>query len=480
MQRPNILLITADQISAKQLGCYGDVTGATPNLDSLAARGLRFENAYTPSPICIPARASMVTGQYPHTHGKLAHVRMPMEPRPPMLAEILSANGYQTGLVGKTHFHPPDDPLGFQKAQFTIDTVLGYELGLKDGYLQFLQQQGVLDEMGITDFSKETFRAYRTRIASLPEKIHRASWVGEQSCQQLRAFAKGAQPFFMHCSFVEPHGPEDCPPKFAEKFKGKTPTPVTRENELDDKPAVQRTFAENYWKMMQRGYPNIDPEQMRCRFYGLVNLVDKNIGKVMRALDECNLTDSTVVMFLTDHGESLGDHGMWGKAFFYDSCANVPWICAGPNMPSGRSSGALVSLVDLLPTILGLAGISSDALQLDGASLWPQLKDPAALGRSAVFSELCQGQCLPPGTLCNCKMVRSEQWKYVYYSDGPEEELYDLANDRDELYNLASDQTQQHQIRHMRDLLLKWLVETEVNRLHPTADSHYPMPRYCP
>jgi arylsulfatase A-like enzyme len=475
--RPNIVLITADQISAHHLGCYGDPAQATPNLDGLGRKGVRCNQTYCAAPVCIPARASMYSGLYPHTHGKVTHLRMAMQPRPPLLPEVLARHGYRTAIVGKSHFYPPDDPIGCQIAHLTIDALLAYELVPNDAYVRSLEQRGVLDEIGLTEFTPEQCRATALQIRSLPEPLHRATWTGDTGCTVLRQLAERDEPFFLYCSFVEPHGPEPCPPEYASKFAGKIREPITRLDELAEKPPIQRMFRDHYAKMLERNY-GIDYESMRQRFYGLINLVDHNVGKLLQTLDELGRRGDTVVIFVTDHGESLGDHGMWGKCMFYDSCARVPLLVAGPGVECDQVCDALVSHVDLMPTILEMCGIACEDLLLDGCSILDLLRDPRRPGQDAVFSELYQNQCLPDGLLCNCKMVRSGRWKYVYYTHESSEELYDLAKDPHELYNLAIGADYRSTLDRFRARLLQWLSETEANRLHPTADSHYPLPRW--
>ncbi len=475
--RPNILLITADQISAHHLGCYGDLTGATPNLDALASRGVRFNQTYCASPVCIPARTSMYTGLYPHTHGKVTHLRMPLQPRPPLLPEVLGRNGYRTAIVGKTHFYPPADALGCEECYLTIDALLAYELVPHDGYVRFLQERGVLDQIGLKEFTSAECRATAPLVQGLPEQLHRATWTGDTACQVLRELSTSSEPFFLYCSFVEPHGPEPCPVEYASKFAGNIRDPVTRPNELEEKPVVQRLFRRHYREMLERNY-GTDYEAMHRHFYGLINLVDCNIGKLLATLDALDLRDRTVVIFLTDHGESLGDHGMYGKCMFYDSCARVPLLAAGPDIATDQVSDALVSHVDLMPTVLALCGVDTRDLRLDGLSFAGLLQDPQRTGQEAVFSELYQNQCLPDGVLCNCKMIRTGQWKYVYYTFGPTDELYDLNEDPHELHNLASRNGYRDIVSHLRDRLLLWLAESEANRLTPARDSHYPLPRW--
>ena len=140
--RPNVLLLCADMFGAANVGCYGDRSGATPNIDRLASAGVRFDRAYCACPPCIPARVSMMSGQYARTHGKLAHIKMPLQPQPVLIPQLLAELGYRTGIVGKTHWWPPHSDLGCDEAHLTIDTHLMPELGGNDAYLRFLQQHG--------------------------------------------------------------------------------------------------------------------------------------------------------------------------------------------------------------------------------------------------------------------------------------------------------------------------------------------------
>ena len=474
---PNVILLMADQISAHHLGSYGDTAGATPHLDALAAGGVRFDRAYCASPVCIPTRASLYSGQYPHTHGKMTHIRMPMEPRPSLLPEVLAADGYNTGLVGKTHFYPPGDPMGCDLAHLTIDAPLAYELVPQDAYVRFLQERGALAGLGLEEITAATCRATANRVRGLPESLHRATWTGDTACEVLRELTRRPGPFFLLCSFVEPHGAEPCPPEYEGRFAGKIREPIAKPNELDGKPEIQRHF-DAYYRQMLEGRRGCDYESMRHDYYSLVNLVDHNIGKILQAVDELGQAEDTVVVFVTDHGESLGDHDMWGKCMFYDSCARVPLIVRGPGVAAGQVSQGLLSHVDIMPTLLDLCHTRPGDLLLDGRSFADLLRDPTSPGQTAVFGELFQNQCMPEGVLCNCKMVRSGRWKYVYYTHGPTDELYDLENDPHELEDLAGQPTYATQVERLRGMLLQWLAESEANRLHPTAENHYPVPRW--
>jgi len=379
--------------------------------------------------------------------------------------------------VGKTHFWPADDPIGCQAAHITIDAHLAYELVPNDAYVRFLQDTGVLDEIGLHAFTQKECLAKAPLVRSLPERLHRATWTGETACRMLRELSDGPEPFFLYCSFVEPHGVEPCPPEYEDKFAGRMPEPITRPGELDDKPAIQRVIRDRANAALERTYGS-DYEALRRHFYGLVNLVDTNVGRILRELDALGLREETVVLFLTDHGELLGDHGMYQKCLFYDSCARVPLLAAGPGVIADGVSEALVSHVDVMPTLLELAGVGREGLLLDGRSFADLLADPTLPGQKAVFGEIFQNQSIPEDTICNMKMIRTGRWKYVYYSEGPCDELYDLSTDPHELRNLAAASEYGGKVRELRDELLKWLADSEANRLRPAPESHYMTPRW--
>ncbi len=474
MKRPNVLLICADMASAKHFGCYGDPAQVTPNVDALAERGVRFTRAYCASTPCIPARICMMTGQYAHTSGKMAHIKMELLPRPPLLAEILRQNGYRTALVGKTHFWPPADPLGCEIAQITIDNHLTPELGEQDAYLQFLKARGLYD------YHDETWEQDRHLLHAdnLPADCLKVNWTGDTACALLDDLAGGEDPFFLFCSFVEPHGPGSVQTEFLQQFDDLPLRPIIgREGEHDTKPDVQRRAVAR-WNEQLAGQ---DLDHRRRGVYASIHLVDRNIGKVLAKLGVLGVRDDTIVLFTTDHGDLLFDHACIEQTFLYESAIHIPWIVAGPGIPAQEDRSHLVSQVDLLPTVLDLCGIEEGEGTVEGRSLRPILEDPSRPWRETLFCEVEQSVHLRDlVSSCSAKMLRTGPWKYVYtLVDGhtAEHELYNLDVDPDELYNLAHDPAQAERMAAYRDEILRWLVATEVNRLRPVPENHYPVPR---
>jgi len=465
----NLLLICADMIGARHIGCYGDPVGATPHLDQLAAAGTRFDAAYCATTPCIPARISMMSGQYAHTHGKLAHMKMPLNPRPPLLPEIFTQNGFQTAMVGKTHFWPPDDTLGFQQAHLTIDNHLTPELGINDAYMRYLAERGLFT------FKAATWNNDKHQLAAdnLPDDALKVNWSGDKACALLDDLAADpATPFCLYVSFVEPHGPGSVKRDLWDEFANRTiPDIIPVGNDI---PPTQQRAVER-WKTSET-----DQYRYRSGVYASLSLVDANIGKLMDCLDALGLRDSTAIIFMSDHGELMYDHGCIEKTFLYEPAINIPFIMAGADVPQGETCSHFVSQVDLLPTALDLCGIESPP-RVEGHSLLPILHDPSARWRESVFCEVEQSVHLRD--LVNSsivKMVRRGEWKYIYtLIDGEtvEEELYHLTDDPDEQHNLAHQAGQQSRVIELRAEILNWLLRGEVNRLHPVPENHYPIPK---
>ncbi len=467
----NLLLICSDMVGARHLGCYGDPVQITPNIDQLAARGTRFEAAYCATTPCIPARVSLMSGQYAHTHGKLVHLKMPLEPRPTLLPEIFTKQGYQTGLVGKTHFWPSNDDLGFQEAHITIDNHLTPELGMDDAYMRFLHERGLFT------FNAETWAEDRQQIHpdNLPDDALKVNWTGDTATDMLARFATDPQqrPFLLYCSFVEPHGPGSVKTALRESFAERDLRPLIPVG--DNIPPTQRRAVEQW----QQTSP-ADQHWYRAGVYASVHLMDANVGKLLAKLDELNLREDTLVIFFTDHGDLMYDHGCIEKNFLYEPAVNIPWIMAGPGIPIGETRSQFVSQVDLLPTVLDLCGIADLPPRVEGYSLRPVLDQSVSHWRESIFCECEQSVRLRELAKSSiAKMIRSGPWKYIYTlvnGELVEEELYNLEDDPDELHNRAGEASQQARVTQLRAEILNWLMRGEVNRLRPVPENHYPVP----
>lgn len=460
--------------AAKHFGCYGGPEGLTPHIDSLAAQGMRFDQAYCAGPPCIPARASMMTGLWPHTHGKSAHIRMPLDPHIVTLPQALGSQGYRTGVVGKTHWWPAADNHGFEEALLTIDRHLTPELGKDDAYIQFLEERGLFH------YDPATWKEDLPKLLSsaLPEEARKVHWTGAAACGMLERFAQDNRPFFLFCSFVEPHGgggitDEDFqavqdrpfPPRIPPGGKGK---PWFLEQAAAAWEAKRGEGAEDY----------------RRRVAASLNLVDANVGRVLQRMADLGLAENTVVVFLTDHGDFCHDHGFIEKTIPYEPAVQIPFIMAGPGIVPGETSSKLASQIDLMATLMDYAGAEADAPMGQGRSLRPLAERQAVPWREAVFCECDATVHLRNAGLnlqsAQAKMVRQGNWKYIYWlieGDETAEELYDLAADPDEKENLAAGPAHRARCDELRGRLLDWLIATEADRLKPAPANHYPVPR---
>ena len=403
----------------------------------------------------------MFSGLYPHSLGKVAHVRMGIDPLIRMLPQYLGAAGYRTGIVGKTHLWPPDKDYGSEFASLTIDRHLSPELGEADAYLCYLAEHDLRDAK---DESK------------LPLELYRALWAAREA----RRFFEGCdeRPFFLFCSFVKPHPPLDPPRPYDTYYaEANLPEPRARESELSTKPSAVRN------KMDREVVADRESRQRQTRrFYGLMTLIDRAIGDIVDALGESGRLENTIILFTSDHGDYMGDHYLTGKEFFHEPSAGVPFILSGPGIASGKATDALAGHVDILPTFLELAGAEVPN-RLEGCSLAPVLRDPEVTVRDVIFGELHRGIKTPQGVWwTGQKMAATQRHKYIYYSrawqgEGFEEELYDLQRDPHEFDNLADTETET--CREMRDLILAWQVDTQVNQLYP-EDDRYPLTFFDP
>lgn len=460
---PNILVICTDQFRADAMGCAGNSFIKTPNLDQIAERGVRFSRAYCTSPVCIPTRISMMTGLYPHTLGKEAHVRMNIDSRIRTLPQYFKQAGYRTGIIGKTHFWPPSEAYGSEYARITIDRHLSDELEGHDAYLSYLKEQGLLH---IEDESL------------LPEEHYRTNWTARETDRFISM--QDDRPFFLFCSFVKPHPKFDPPAPWNTMYDStEIPLPNTDVSELENKPSAVTQ------SMRPDRLEDIDAWRKKARlYYSLISLVDHAVGQIMDSLKESGLLENTLVLFTSDHGEFLGDHFFIAqKEFFHEPSGSIPFICAGPGVIPGAVCDNVVGQIDLFPTVLEAAGIPVPH-RAQGISLSPYLSEPTTPSlREALFGELLRGIHTPEGLWwTGHKMVRTDRYKYLYYSrgwrePGFEEELYDIGEDPKEMNSL--DKEKPHICREMRDRLLEWEVNTQIDSLYP-VDDRYPLAEFDP
>ena len=439
----NLLFITTDQQRWDSLPCYGLDFVQAPALNRLAAEGMVFENCSVSSPVCVPCRASFLSGQYASTLGVLGnggwlHESVPTWP------SRLGATGRRTAGIGKMHFSPWDDLGGFAERIIAEDKRHVY---LPDDHVHFLKAHGLDRPHPVT--LPQYFESLGAPITPRPKRFHVDGFTGDQAAEWLEQH--GAEPFAAWVSFAGPHDPYDPPEEMAALYyDAPIPEPIGSAEELATKPRAQRSRSRN---TVDNSMFRIDPSQAtpehyrrwRAHYYANITLIDEGIGKMLQALEAAGTLDDTLIVFTSDHGDALGDHGLSYKGFFYDSMVHVPLIVRGPGVPSGQRSPALVSTLDLVPLFYRACDAELPPT-LQGEDIAPLFDNPTSSIRDAVFSEI-QGRT----------MVLTKEYKYGHYADGSAE-LYDVVADPHELKNLAGDPQYREAEHHLRGLLVEhWL-----------------------
>jgi choline-sulfatase len=411
---PNILFVMADQLSASALPCHGG-PAITPQLDRLAAEGVVFERAYCNSPLCAPSRASMLTGELPSAIGVYDNAAE-LPASVPTVAHHLRGLGYETCLAGKMHFIGPDQLHGFEERLTTdvypagLDWVPDWTLPPSQRLPWYHDMSSVL-EAGISE---------ATLQLDFDEEV------GFRSVRKLFDLARAPErPFFFAVSFTHPHDPYEPPSRFWDLYE-EHPVPPPAIPTAEPDPYSRRIL-----EMCGTEPGELDPElvdRARRAYHASVSYVDEKLGALVAALETTGLADNTVVVVSSDHGDMLGERGLWYKMTFFEDSARVPLIVHAPGRYRAARIGAPVSLLDLLPTFVELAGGEAPATR--GASLLPLLGGERQ-ARTPVLAEY-----LAEGTQSPCVMVRHGAHKLVRCPGDPDL-LFDLDADPHELENLA-------------------------------------------
>ncbi len=425
MAKPqNMLVIMSDEHNRKLLGAAGHPVVATPNLDALAACGTSFDAAYTPSPICVPARGAFHTGQPVH-RSQCWDNAIAYDGTMPGWPQALRARGHHTACIGKLHYqgHKGQD-YGFCEMILPMQITNGtgdVTLLIRDP--DDIRESAAKKLLAQAGPGESEYTIYDRKVAAAAQV-----WLRESA----RKHAE--KPWVLFVSMVAPHFPLTAPPEHFYRYAG---APLPRPK-LWDAPVEQRlphSWLRGYGQRSDH-YRHFrdDADLQRCLagYYGLVSFMDENVGKILRALDDAGLSATTRVIYTSDHGDNLGTRGLWGKCTMYEESAGVPLIMAGPDVPKAAHCGTPVTLCDVAATVLDAVG-APDAiaeLGLPGVSLLDLAGRPTQ--DRAALSEL-HTYC-PDGVF----MLRTPRWKYMHYVNAAPQ-LYDLEADPEELRDLAGD-----------------------------------------
>lgn len=425
---PNILWICTDQQRWDTIHALGNPHIRTPNIDRLCAEGVAFTHAHCQNPICTPSRASFLTGMYPRYLNACTNGNESWQNEAPLITRTLADAGYDCGLAGKLHLSAahnrieprPDD--GYRVFHWSHHPHDSWPRG--HAYNDWLVSQGV------------DYDATKERLGYIPAEFHQTTWCADRAIDFMREQRTGPWLFSFNC--FDPHPPLDPPQPYVDRFQlDSLPLPVWSDGSLADEAAL--TAAGVSFQSTARRIP---PEEARldlARYWAMIELIDENVGRLLAALEESGQRENTLVIFMSDHGHMIGDHGLANKGCrFYEGLVRVPLIISWPGTFAGdRRSDALVELVDVAPTLLELAGLPvPDGMH--GRSLLPLLNgaSPPAAHRDFVrstYTETLQGP-RSWGT-----MVRNRRHKLINYHGAGLGQLFDLDHDPYELRNLWND-----------------------------------------
>ncbi len=492
-QRPNILFLFSDQQRWDAIGVNNPLI-KTPHLDRLAHEGMTFDRAYPPTPVCLPCRASLVTGQYPSTHGATNNHSSLPENYETRLADVLNNAGYMTHFIGKSHLSSCHDPCsresapfihnrdyyrawhgpwyGFQRADLAIGhTTEKHACGMHYG--AWLEDQGVdtakyFGNTGYTDYGKW----------DLPEKFHSSKWIADTAIASIQSSAESEQPFYIWANFQDPHNPCMVPEPWAsmydpaevpyytyhpgepESFKTKPP----HYQEITEQPGEYAAKPSDHELEGAGNVCHLEWNEKRVRentaaYYGMVSLMDHHIGRIISALEASGQLDNTLIVFSADHPDCLGDHGFWFKSLLaFEEIIRVPMIVRWPaNIPADTRSKSFQNLVDLPATFCTAAGLPVPN-EFEGVNQLPAWSDPAvAVRHDTVIEER------PYHSGFNQRILVTDGTKCVYYANRPYGELYATAKDPQQQHNLWDNPA----YRELREKMIRRILDHEMNKARP-------------
>jgi arylsulfatase A-like enzyme len=499
--RPNVILIMVDQMRASASTLYSRYGCRTPNLERLAAAGVTYDKAFTPAPLCVPARVALWTARYPSDTGcQLNNTPMPATVENGVTA--FRAGGYQTALIGKNHCF--EDAAG--KSRFDVLCEIshwGIEKHSECRGLDWWRSNEeiaaghrIRDHMGVPDGWHDARgmpvhqRTFAYAHSDLPLEDYSTELISRQAVRYVET--RDERPFLLWLSYPDPHAPWEAPQSYVDRIfaEGFELPPIDRE-EFSRPPIGNRPRMPERLRVLKQmvNLEDIDESEVRnlyAAYLAQIRFIDDGIGRLLDCLERTGQRDNTIIVFCSDHGDFMVEHGMSEKGgAMYDCLTHVPLIVSAPRAPGAGTRGReLVSLLDVMPTLLKLAGLPALAMA-QGESL-PIVAGGG--GRQAVFSEYGAGG--PPFTLADLnsspdtfgrraarattqrreaegllKMVRTSEWKYVYDPMDPVDQLYDLSNDPWELNNLSDSPAHADIVARMQRLLLDWHLQND--RLAP-------------
>jgi arylsulfatase len=435
---PNILWICPDQMRGDVIHSLGNPLINTPCLDKLVSESVAFTNAFCQTSICSPSRGSFMTGRYPRQTNLKSNSEY-IRPTEKLVSRILADQGYDCGLSGKLHLSPCDQGFveqriddGYRVFEWSHD--IGNKWPGKNQWLNWLEKQNV-------KWPAAPKEAHETEVwgAPIDPKYTQTAWCSDVAIDFMKQH-KPDQPWMMSVHIYQPHSPYHPTEEYLKRYNpSKMPLPPFKQGELDNKPAYQMTDHKGAYGGHGKSFTDEsdrDHQVTTAAYYAMIEQVDTEVGRMMKTLEEQGMADNTVVIFMSDHGSMMGDHGIYEKGpYFYDGLNRVPLIMRWPGKyKAGLKIDSLVELVDIAPTVMEAAGLTIPA-GMQGKSLTPVLTGATTSHRDSVYMEFynaCSHYTPTPMNTC----VRTADWKLGYYQTLGTGELYDLRKDPGEFNNL--------------------------------------------
>ncbi len=466
---PNIIVICSDQHRADAIGSYGATICRTPVLDRLAGQGVQFNRCFSNNPVCSPARATIMTGCQSRRHGLMRN-GYGLTRNLPTFVDRLQSAGYRTRAIGKLHITPHNQGVaeapfyGFEHVENSEDPKIGpfldwvlreypeyegyflgtlFNLPTNDAYWQGRRdlrkdvepcREKHLKPLEISATCNWGYGHY----SPIPEEAHQTTWITDRAIAAVEGHDP-SEPLMLWVGYQDPHNPFDPPARFRSMYDpDKMPLPIG--SDADDRllPPHLQAFRNAFASFTEK-----DWRTLKALYYGSVSFMDASIGRLIETIENRLDMRNTIVVYTSDHGEILGDHGICGKwAYHYDSCIRVPMIWRGDaRWQKGVRRNEIIELADFAPTLLKAAGIKADSV-MDGIPYTPLLEGkPHPQGRDHAYIESYNGGPRDPTPAPDCwpRTIRTERYRCTFYPDPEVGELYDLENDPEETRNLYHD-----------------------------------------
>ncbi len=458
--KPNIILVCVDQMRGDAMSGAGNPIVKTPYLDQLAATGTTFDNAYSATPTCVPARVALFTGMGQESHGRYGYRDgVPFSKAyPTTLPGVLRDNGYQTQAIGKMHVYPERDRIGFEDVKLHdgflhfARRMNGRNLAAIDDYLTWLRRQPGMAAAAETDHGVGC-NSMMARPWDKPEAYHPTSWIGSEAVDWLYR-RDPTVPFFLYLSFHRPHAPYDPPQWAMDQYL---------DEDLPEPPVGEWTKAFEAFRIDFLAEPMHGKQKPEVRrralaaYYGLITQIDYQLNRLVEALSDFNLVDNTAFVFVSDHGDMMGDHNFYRKTVGYEGSAHVPFIV---RLPGGRYVSPrvdqVVELRDIMPTILDIAGVEIPDT-VDGASVLPLMRGEDVEWRSDIHGE----HTYEMNGWESMHWVTDGHRKFCWWTGSGIQQFFDLDEDPQELVNLVDDEGRAEEVADWRGRLIGHLRDRE-------------------